>query len=298
MTGASNLRAGEGRAPAWRSWLLLLPALCLLALFAVGLLSAAAQSLGYQPYVGSTHLSLQAYRTLFADRGFQHSLVFTARTAAIATVASTALGVGCGLLLHGCSGGRRVGRFLFSLNLAVPHLVGALAISLLLAQSGLLSRVTHAIGLTGGVQTFPQLTGDGFGWGIVAEYVWKETPFIGVVTLAALGAGIDELERAARGLGAGALQRLRHVTLPMIAAPVTAASVLVLAYAFASYEVPLLLGRPYPTTLSVVAYQAYTDTDLLARPQAMAACVVLAVASSVFVLAYLGLVRRLSAASL
>jgi putative spermidine/putrescine transport system permease protein len=163
---------------------------------------------------------------------------------------------------------------------------------LLLSQSGLLSRVTHAVGVTGTPAEFPALTADGFGVAIIAEYVWKETPFVGVVVLAALSAGVDELEDAARTLGAGGLQRLRHVVLPLIAPSVAATSVLVFAFTFGSYEVPFLLCGPFPAALPVVALQYHQDVDLAARPEAMAISVVIAVLVAALVVVYLATVDR------
>jgi putative spermidine/putrescine transport system permease protein len=56
--------------------------------------------------------------------------------------------------------------------------------------------------------------------------------------------------------------------------------------------VPYLLGRPYPATLPVVAYQYYTDIDLGARPVAMAICVVIALLVGALVGAYMSLSQR------
>ena len=82
--------------------------------------------------------------------------------------------------------------------------------------------------------------------------------------------------------------------LPLLAPAVAAASVLVFAFTFGSYEVPFLLGRPFPATLPVVAYQRFRDTDLTARPRAMAIAVVIAVARrGAARLAYLALAERL-----
>ena len=69
-------------------------------------------------------------------------------------------------------------------------------------------------------------------------------------------------------------------------------SVIVFAFTFGSYEVPSLLGRAFPATLPVVAYQAYTDTDLTARPLAMAISVLIAVTVGVLVLAYMAMTER------
>ena len=138
------------------------------------------------------------------------------------------------------------------------------------------------------------MTGDGFGWGIIAAYVWKETAFLTVIALAALGRGVDDLENAARSLGARPWQRLVHVTLPVIAPAVAGGAVLVFAFTAGSYEVPYLLGRPYPATLPVVALQYYNATDLTARPQAMAVAVLITVLSGVMVAAYLFVAGRLA----
>ncbi len=115
-----------------------------------------------------------------------------------------------------------------------------------------------------------------------------------MVALAALTRGISELEDVSRTLGAPRRRRLREVTLPMLAPPVAAASVLVFAFATASYEVPRLLGRPFPAMLSVEAFQRYRDPDLLVRPEAMAIATVLTLLTLVVVLVYLRLVGLLS----
>lgn len=277
-----------------RITLLLAPAVTVTGLlFGGGLVLGVAQSLGYQPYLGQTSLSLDAYRRLVDDPAVRASLGLTLRIALVPTVLAAVLGVGGALALRRTGRRRHWADRLFALNLAVPHLVGALCMLLLLSQTGLLSRLAYTAGLARGPQRFPALTADAFGWAIVAEYVWKEAPFVGVVALAALGPGVTELERAAATLGAGPWQRLRWITLPALAAPVGAASVLVLAFAAGSYEVPFLLGRPYPASLPVVAYQYYRDTDLSSRPLAMAAAVAVAALSTVLVGTYVALSRRL-----
>lgn len=276
-----------------RTLLLLTPALAVvLVLFVGGLGFGILQSLGYSPYLGSTGLSLDAYRELATDVEVRASLLLTFRLALLATAVATTLGVTGALLLRGTRRGRRTATALFQANLPVPHVVGAAAMLLLLGQSGLLSRVLFALGLVDAPSQAPALTNDGFGWSILAEYVWKETPFIGVVVLAALSGGVADLESAARTLGAGGWQRFRFVVLPLITPAVLTTSIIVFAFSFGSYEVPLLLGQPFPATLPVVAYQAYSDTDLTSRPRAMAIAVVIAVLVTLVVLAYTVLAER------
>ena len=155
--------------------------------------------------------------------------------------------------------------------------------SLLLSQSGLISRLTHALGLTSSPAGFPGLTQDGFGWAVLAEYIWKETPFVAVVVLAALARGVDPLPDVAATLGAGPWQRFRHVVLPLVTPALAGASAIVFVFTFGSYEVPAVLGRAYPAPLAVVAYQRFTDSDLTLRPQAFAIAIVLAIAATTLV---------------
>lgn len=275
--------------------LLLAPALSVVAVFFLtGVTQAVAQSLGYQPFLPGWHLSLDAYRELFGDPAVRASIMLTARVAIVSTVASALLAMAAALLIRSLDRARKWVTGIFQLNLAVPHLVGALCMLLLLSQGGSLSRIAYAVGVTGSPGDFPALTGDRFGLAIISEYVWKETPFLTVVALAALGRGVGDLEQAARSLGAERWQRLRHVVLPSIAPAMAAGSVLVLAFTAGSYEVPYLLGRPYPATLPVVALQYFNDTDLTSRPQAMAVAVLIAILTCLIVAAYLALAGRLT----
>ena len=275
--------------------LLLAPALLVIGVFFLGgVAQAMAQSFGYQPYLAGSHLSADAYRSLWRDPAVRESLVLTLRVALLSTVLAAVLAVAVALLLGRLGRSQAWVAGAFQATLAVPHLVGALCMLLLLSQGGLLSRLSHAAGLTAAPATFPAVTNDRFGIAIVAEYVWKETPFLAVLVLAALSRGVADLEAAARILGAGPWQRLRHVTLPLLAPPLAGGSILVFAFAAGSYEVPYLLGRPYPATLPVVALQYYDATDLTTRPQAMAVAVLIAALSGLAVGGYLLLASRLA----
>ncbi|WP_219413697.1 ABC transporter permease subunit [Pseudonocardia nigra] len=296
------MTSGRPRRPAARPQLqrglrialLLAPALTVVVvLFLGGLGQAVAQSLGYQPFLPARPLGLDAYRALWADPAVRASVGLTLRIGLLSTVLAAVLGVAAALLVRSLGRTRPAFAALLQVSLPVPHIVAALCMVLLLGQSGLLSRLAHAAGLTGAPSEFPPLTQDAFGWGIIASYVWKEAPFVAVVVLAVLSSGVADLEDAARALGAGAWQRLGHVVLPAVAPAVGAASVLVFAFTVGSYEVPFLLGRPFPTTLPVVAYQQFRDPDLTARPLAMAISVLTAVLVGLCALAYLALTERL-----
>jgi putative spermidine/putrescine transport system permease protein len=203
------------------------------------------------------------------------------------------IAVAAALLLRQSFAGRRATGFLFRLNLTVPHVVGAIGILYLFSQSGFFARMAWQVGLIAGPGTFPALVFDPRAIGILLHYVWKEVPFIGLVVLAQMQALGTDHESVARTLGAGRWQAFRHVLLPLILPGVLAASAIVFAFTFGSYEVPLLLGPSHPQALPVLAYRAYTDVDPAARPQAMAMAVVIALLSGAMIWAYLRAARAL-----
>jgi putative spermidine/putrescine transport system permease protein len=233
-----------------------------------------------------------AYRAILTDPGFLRSLALTLWIAAASTALACAIALPAALLLRRRFPGRATVGFLFQLNLTIPHVVGAMGILWLLGQSGLVARLGYHAGLITRPADFPALVQDPFAIGIILHYVWKEVPFIGLILLSQLQTLGDDLPQAARTLGATRWQAFRHVTLPLILPGLGAAAVIVFAFAFATFEVPLLLGASFPQTLPVIAWQAWSDTDLAARPQAMAMAVVMAAIAAALVLALLRLQRR------
>jgi putative spermidine/putrescine transport system permease protein len=276
-----------------RTWGALAPTLGLVVVLfggAVGL--AMLRSVGLLATGPAGGPSLDAYRLLLADPEFGRSLLLTFHVAVTSTVLAVVLGTGAAVLLRRVVRGRRLATTLFQLSLPVPHVIGAVAILSLLGQSGLLARVAARTGVIEGPASFPALVFDPYAIGIIAQYVWKEVPFIGIVALAILQSSGDDLEQAARTLGASPWQRLRHVTLPLLLPGVLSAAVIVFAFTFGTFEVPLLLGRSFPAVLPVLAHQRYTDVDLAARPEAMAISVVITVLVLAVVVGGSALARR------
>jgi len=277
-----------------RRWLMLSPALAAIGvLFAGGLMLAAAQSLGYFAPAGENGFTLRHYVTLGDDREVYASLSLTLQLAAAATVISAAAGLALALGLREVARRSRAINLLLQIPLSVPHLAMAGALITVIAPSGLLARAAYALGFIQQPADFPALINDRYGAGIVLAYVLKETPFIALMTLALLARLGDEYEQAARVLGASAWQRFRYVTLPLVAPAVVSSSLMAFAFIFGAFEVPFILGRPYPAMLSVVAQQRYLDVNLAARPGAISLTVMSALLTGALAWAYLRLTRAL-----
>ncbi|MCA9865151.1 MAG: sugar ABC transporter permease [Anaerolineales bacterium] len=275
--------------------LMLAPALAvILLLFGSGLGLALAQSLGYLPAIGRTDLTLEAYRQVLGDPAFGRSLLLTTWIAGASTALSTVLALVAALALRRVFRGKRVATFIFQSSLPIPHLVGAIGILFLFSQSGFVARLAHLAGLIRIPADFPALVFDRYAMGIILEYVWKSSVFIGIIFLAALQSIGEDYEEVARTLGAGRWQRVRHVVLPLLRPNILSASVLVFAFTFGAFEVPLLLGSRYPSALPVMTYRLYTDVDLNARPEAMALSVIIAVIVTILIAIYARLTRKLA----
>jgi putative spermidine/putrescine transport system permease protein len=141
---------------------------------------------------------------------------------------------------------------------------------LLFTQSGLFARLAYSVGWLERPNEFPVMVFDRWQIATILVYLWKEIPFIGLVILAILQGVGQEYEEIAQTLGANRWQRFRYVLLPLMMPGLITTGVIVFAYVFGSFEIPLLLGQRYPNVLPVTAYRAYVDPDLNQRPEAMA----------------------------
>jgi putative spermidine/putrescine transport system permease protein len=275
----------------WKIAIMLLPAVLILGgLFGGGLAFALGQSLGNFPPAGEHHFTLVHYRSLLFDPELRISIALTFLLATVATAISAAAGFSIAVALRHRSGPLTV---LLQAPIAIPHLAFAILLADLIGQSGWLARVLHFAGWIALPADFPALINDRYGLGIVIAYVLKETPFIALVTLTMLRRIDGDYELAAATLGASRWQRFRYVAFPLAAPSVISASLLVFAFIFGAFEVPYVLGRTYPAMLGLVAQRRFLSTDLMDRPDAIAVAVLMTVVSTLLVLAYLQLSRKL-----
>jgi putative spermidine/putrescine transport system permease protein len=260
-------------------------------LFGGGMVVGIGQSFGYFPAIGLRDWTFDNYINVLTDPTFLRSLWLTFRIALISTIGSAVIAVALVMVLRYPFRGSKLSTFIFQTPLPVPHLVAASGMLLLFTQSGIFARIAAAVGLIDRPADFPVLVFDRPGVSIILTFWWKEVPFIGLVVLAVLRSIGPQYEELAQSLGAGPWQRFRHVLLPLIMPGVLSASIIVFAFTFANYEIPLLLGVRSPTTLPVLTFRNYGDADLGLRPEAMAISVILAVISIILLAAYRRLTR-------
>jgi putative spermidine/putrescine transport system permease protein len=233
--------------------------------------------------------TLEHFHYVFTKPGFLASLGLTLWVSIVSTLLTLFLAVVTALSLRRMRRLQGLVTYIYQMPLTLPHLVLAAAGLMLLSQSGILARLLGGLGLLELPSQFPELVYDRAGIGIILVYVWKQVPFVGLFALAVLQSVGEDYEAAARTLGAKPTQAIRHVLLPLIAPGLLPSGIIIFAFVFGAFEVPLLLGARYPSMLSVLAYRLYTDVDIMLRPQAMALSFAISAIVFVLVAAYRGL---------
>jgi putative thiamine transport system permease protein len=259
---------------------------------AAGLLGTILPSLGYLPVLGGERLSLEPWRALAAAPG----LATAVRLSLVSGFVSTALALALTILLFAAGHGTRsLTRAKQSMTpvLAVPHLAMAVGLAFLIAPSGWLMRLAS-----------PWLTGwdrppdlalvqDHAGLALILGMVVKETPFLILMTFAALNQIRADVQlRMARSLGYGPVLAWLKVVLPTVYPQIRLPVYAVLAYSLSVVDMAIVLGPTTPPTLAVMVLRWFNDPDLALRFQAAAgACLQLAI-----VVAAIGIWRGLEIA--
>ena len=229
---------------------------------------------------------------VLADMEFVRSLVLTLQVAAMATILSAIIAVAVAVAVHASAADWPWLRSLLQFPIAMPHLALGVAVIHIIAPSGLIARVLYSMGLLDIPAQFPELLNDRFGIGIVLVYVMKESPFLAVLCLAVLARIDPDLYAAAATLGASRWQRLRWVTLPLVWPALAAGSLVVFAFVVSAFEIPFLLGRPFPSMLGVVAQRKFMGVDIAERPEGVAVAIAGALISVIVMFAAYRLQQR------
>jgi trehalose/maltose transport system permease protein len=286
-----------GKASPERPILFLLPALVLLAIIAAGPLFSTVW-LSFRDELPIFHISrfvgFAHYRALWGDQRLWQSLANTCYFAAVSVSLEIILGLGAALLLQQVFPARGLVRALVLAPWFVPTVVAARLwewmynpqfgiVNFLLVRGGLLGEGVNWLGHP----TFALHAA------IVAD-VWKTMPFAALLLLAGLQTIPTDLYRAAQVDGASAIQRFRHITLPLLA-PVLGITVLFRVLdALRVFDVVFVLtgGGPANTTetLSIYAYRLSFQT-LQFGPGAAVAVVIFILVFGVSLLSFFVLRR-------
>ena len=254
-----------------------------------GLLGTLLPALGYLPAAGGASFGWGPLHALLDDPGFATSVRTTLVVGAMSSVLSVAIAIGLGAWVYHRRWSRHLERLLAPL-LAMPHSALAIGFAFLIAPSGWLVRLVSP-GLTG--WTVPPdiaTVGHPSGWPLVAGLLLKEVPYLGLMTLGALGQLPAQAHlSAARALGYGSVEGYLKIVLPQIYPQLRLPIYAVLAFSLSVVDVGLILGPGNPPTLAVLAVRWFAAPDVSHYfPAAAAAILILVIVSLAIVCWALG----------
>jgi len=229
----------------------------------VGAVYASAAALGVAG-TGAAGFGLQRVTNVFFHRDTWFSVAWTLMVAGTATLLAFAAAVWSAESLWQSAVGRR----LAVLPLAVPHVAAALGILLLLGQSGLLARLSYALGWLEVPGEFPAFVYDRFGIGLAIAFFWKEYPFLALTAFATRAGISNDVIEAARTLGANADDVDRAIVRPLVTRGILPATIAVFAFLLGQFEMPSLLGSSAPPALAVLTFERTADPVLARRGEA------------------------------
>ena len=239
-----------------------------------------------------TFTGLANYQKLFNDADFLNSAWVTARFTLMTVALEFAVGLGIALLLTLEFPARALFRALVLLPLMVPPLVSGLLWRLMYDHE--LGVLSYFVRVLGGDP--PVFLGDPdiALLAVSVTEVWRATPFMVLVLLAALQSVPHELHEAAQIDGASAAQRFMAVTFPLILPVVLIALLFRTVDVLRTFDLIFLLtsGGPGTTTevLSMFIYRyGFQSFDM---GLTSAASMILFVLTLIICLVYLRLIVR------
>ncbi len=197
------------------------------------------QRIGEAEFVG-----VRNYLKLFTDEAFRESLWVTLKFAAVVVTIEMILGVGLALLLDRNIRGMSVLRTLFILPMMIaPIVVGLMWRYMYHPTVGIFNRTLKDMGFDG----IPWLSnGDWAFASIVIADIWQWTPFIFILSLAALQSLPASAIEASKIDGATGWQQIIYIKLPLMMPVLIVTLLLRLIDAFKVLEVILVMTNGGP----------------------------------------------------
>jgi len=197
------------------------------------------QRIGDAEFVG-----LRNYTKLLSDAAFIESFTVTLKFAAIVVSLEMFIGVGLALLLDRSIRGMSMLRTLFILPMMIaPIVVGLMWRYMYHPTVGIFNRTLKSMGF----EPVPWLSdGDWAFASVIIADVWQWTPFIFILSLAALQSLPRSALEAARIAGANGWQQLVYIKLPLMMPVLIVTCLLRLIDAFKVLEVVLVLTNGGP----------------------------------------------------
>lgn len=254
-----------------RKYLKILPYLALNgAVLVAALFKAFQMSIGYYPIVGLTEFTWDYYLAVLTDAKFLNALAYSIYLTLVATLLALIVGLFLSFMLLRSEKNSFIIKKIIKIPISLPHIIVALMMLQILGQPGIISSLFLNLGIIQDVSDFPLLVHDKGGFSIITAFLYKEIPYVAVTVLAILKQINFGYVQVARNLGASDRHIFWEIIFPLVQSTLATLFVIIFSFTFGSYEVPFLLGNRAQETVSIMAYDIFSQPDLLKRPMAMA----------------------------
>ncbi|MGO2294269.1 MAG: ABC transporter permease subunit [Psychroflexus halocasei] len=155
--------------------------------------------------------------------------------------------------------------------LCFPATVMAFYVLQTFSKSGFFSRISYHLGFIDQIESFPELTNDAYGIGIMLTSVLMLFPFFTIYIKNIFDTEkLNDYQQLSQSLGASSQQTFWRISLPILWRKSKLTLMLYIIFVMGSYEVPLLLGRQNPQMITPRIVDKAQRFNLQDIPQAYA----------------------------
>jgi len=212
--------------------------------------------------------TIEPFRTMVNDTNFDQALRFTLLLVVVIVPLQFVLALAMALLVNSKLHGRGLFLSIFILPLAVSDLAAGLVWQSILTERGYLNTFLEQLGLIDQPYIWLDPTKrNQLLLAVVIAEIWRSTAFVMVIFLAGLQGIPKEYGEAAEVFGAGFLQRVRTVILPMLKPSLQVALLFRIIFAFEAFAVVLAITGRAKSTLATEAWRwqaEYFHSDVAA----------------------------------
>lgn len=191
---------------------------------------------------GAFFAGFENYKDVFSSYAFRLAAANTLRFLAVGVTLNIALSFFTALVIKKGLAGSRLFRYILLLPLVLPIASVVMVIQVFFADAGIINHWLASMG----VPIAQWLEGPNAFYVLLGLYLWKSFGYTVILLLSGLNVIPEEFYQTAAIEGAGSVQKLVSITLPMMAPHFFLAAVMGIVNAFKSYREAFLLGGKHP----------------------------------------------------
>lgn len=261
-------------------FLLLLPGVGFIAsMLAACFIMVILQSFGLYNYTGESVFGLHKWIESMNQQNLD-SFIYSTKIAFFSSLISLIIAYPLSMQLRTSFFAKKYVNLIIRLPLFVPALVAAFLILNVFSYQGIVNEVLMFLGF---IKEPLRMTHDEWGMGVVAIQVWKNLPFQALILSAAMASIQDDLESAAKNLGAGKWSIFRDIFFPLSISGALTAFVFVFIGVFGDYAINQTSGPKYPPSLSM---RMFMNSQIL-NDWGQAACIAIVIMVGALLYAWL-----------